>query len=664
MSQCPAKGTKPRPTRQPTGQMTYRQCQDARRQSQHALDRRYALALRAPAAHADPKLVKPPEVTTRLVRKVAAIIDADPTLVEWLTDKFEAGHKRPGRPRELAVRTALTCFVLQVIVRRDFHLYHLPRLMAQMTWRVRRDLGIAYLRNGLPTQLSYGQLLDLFHDMADVFDAWSDDLGDLDNEPEVRAARAADLQELGNRLVRASNHAAPLWSGNAASDATLKSAHERPPDSVMNSKIERRGRDGDAGPSVPLSKIAVDANGEIDPSLFVSIDPVEVVKAATAGRTKRKHSWPSTWSFGAAWVGRANKSKSVHGYALHTAVRSDGPCLVETFTVTPANGAPVEAGLPMLRGIYDHRSTDPAVLAAVAAGEAFILGDVVADGPDTTTDWMLQVKAMNASPIGRLHRTGQEGVRYHKVGRGKKVGEVAVLGGHPVCECISHTPLADLRYPTFPFTSAALQTYQTENNKIDQFERSPNGAVRPDGSRQRIAPHADLKEDGHVGDCEHCVQDDGSPVRGFDGRPRARCCQVRSRLLPREVLALDQGPRFGSRPWYRRWTPRNRVEGSYGILKNLAVVNFCRSFHHFVGLARETIVTVFAIVAYNFHMLNQWTAQQAFIRLPSEDDNFDLFGPLPDAQPVAAAPKVGKAPEPFKAPKGLDFLGLPLAPPG
>ncbi len=31
---------------------------------------------------------------------------------------------------------------------------------------------------------------------------------------------------------------------------------------------------------------------------------------------------------------------------------------------------------------------------------------------------------------------------------------------------------------------------------------------------------------------------------------------------------------------------------------------------------------------------------------------------------LAAAPKVGKAPEPFKAPKGLDFLGLPLGPPG
>ena len=97
-----------------------------------------------------------------------------------------------------------------------------------------------------------------------------------------------------------------------------------------------------------------------------------------------------------------------------------------------------------------------------------------------------------------------------------------------------------------PFTSAALQTYQTENNKIDQFEWSPNGSVRPDGNRQWIAPHADLKEDGHIGGCEHCVQDDGRPVQGFDGRPRARCCQVRSRLLPREVLGLDQGPRFGS----------------------------------------------------------------------------------------------------------------------
>lgn len=68
-------------------------------------------------------------------------------------------------------------------------------------------------------------------------------------------------------------------------------------------------------------------------------------------------------------------------------------------------------------------------------------------------------------------------------------------------------------------------------------------------------------------------------------------------------------------------------------------------------------MTAFAIVADNFHMLRQWSAQQRLEPEPGIDDGFDPFGPLPSAQPTAAAPPVIEEPKPFKEPKGLDAVG-------
>jgi hypothetical protein len=197
--------------------ITHRQIMQARRQAQEATLRRYQLLGRAPVASADPDLVDAHTIRTRLVRKAAKIVDADPTLVAWVTDLIEAGYKRPGRPRELTVRTALICFVLQAIVHKNFLLFHLPRTLAAMTWRVKRELGISYLKkDGRPSQVSYTQILGIFHTLADTFDAWDDDLGALDENALVRAEQAANLQEFIDRLIRASNHAAPMWSGNGA----------------------------------------------------------------------------------------------------------------------------------------------------------------------------------------------------------------------------------------------------------------------------------------------------------------------------------------------------------------------------------------------------------------------------------------------------------------
>jgi hypothetical protein len=314
--------------------------------------------------------------------------------------------------------------------------------------------------------------------------------------------------------------------------------------------------------------------------------------------------------------------------------------------------------------MHDRRSNDTAVLDAVADGTAAILADVVADPGYTnaTPDrWHLPIKALGANPIGRMHRTNQDGPRLHAVGRGRRAGTVLTVGGRPVCRCILHTPLAELRYPKFPSTTAELAAYQMKVDRLARFEWEPNGAPRPNGSRSWLAPHRAAGPDGRGGGCEHCVDATGAAVIDPDGTTRTRCCTEASRLLPKEVTALDAGVRHGSLDWYRRWNPRNRVEGSFGVLKSLAVINYGRDYHHFVGLARETIVAAFAIVAYNAHMLAQWEARSALSQT-DDDAEDDPFGGLPSAQPTetmpgATAARAAARRKPTRGPKGLEQLG-------
>lgn len=665
-----SKGTKPkRPSRRRRRSVAYgtHSRADAHRARTAAIAkhrRRFENLGRAATPRRDPKLSGPAPIRTRLIREAVDIVDRDPDLVAWVTDLLAARHKRPGRPRELSVRTALICFVVHTRIYEHFHLSRLPESLATMSWRTRRNLGIDYLRNGTPTQVTYDQLLDIFHAMGDAFDAWDETLDrhGAAQAQAIRDQRAADLQTFTDRLIAASVARAPRWNGRAALDATLKWSHERPPGTTLNSKIGRRGHDGDAGPAVSLTDVV--GTDTPDPSAFEPVDPTTVTKKSRTRRKKRKSNWAKTWGLGSSWVGRPNLAKAVHGYALHTIVRADtdDPCVVEGFTVTPANGDPADAVLPVLRRIHDRRVIDPAVVAAVAAGDGHVLGDVVADPAYTmvgTARWQLPLKALGAIPVGRLHRTNQDGPRRHKVGRGTRAGHVITYGGRPVCECLLRTDLADLRYPKFPYTTAEIAAYQLAIDGVARFEWKPNGAPRSDGKRSWLAPHGGAGPDGHAGGCEHCCTAEGPIVE--DGRPVARCCTVRSRLIPAEVTALDIDVRHGSTEWYARWNRRNRVEGSYGVLKNLSVINWGRDYHHFVGLARETLVATFAIVAYNAHMIATWEARKA---LEERRAAKDPFGPLPSAQPTETVPAATQTRaetrrKPKRGPKGLDFLGPP-----
>jgi hypothetical protein len=283
----------------------------------------------------------------------------------------------------LPLRTALICFWLLAVTQRNFFFINLAPLVGSMSWRVRRELGIDYSdRAGRPHQVSYEQLLRTFHAIADAFDPYEEGIDD----DEARS-RATDLQELINRLVRASS-ADVAHAGNYAIDATLKWAHERPRTAAgrrgLNNKIDRRGHDGEAGPPLTLSAV-IDAEEE------TNLEEAGLIREPLDERKFSRYD-QRTWGGGAGWVGRKNQNKGVFGYALHTATVSDpsAPNVIDALVVTTAKALPAPSIMPAMRDLYDVR---------LAAGQTTPLGDVVADPAYSANpaDWQLPLRAMGAT---------------------------------------------------------------------------------------------------------------------------------------------------------------------------------------------------------------------------------------------------------------------------
>ena len=110
------------------------------------------------------------------------------------------------------------------------------------------------------------------------------------------------------------------------------------------------------------------------------------------------------------------------------------------------------------------------------------------------------------------------------------------------------------------------------------------------------------------------------------------------------------------------------------MLKNLALVNWGRDYHHFVGLTREGLVAAYAAMAYNFHTQRTFSAKLArTAERQAEDDERRRREhrrarrlALPSAQPTKPLPEgvtsEGGTLRPFSGPKGLDYLGTPQGP--
>jgi hypothetical protein len=239
-------------------------------------------------------------------------------------------------------------------------------------------------------------------------------------------------------------------------------------------------------------------------------------------------------------------------------------------------------------------------------------------------EWQLPIRAMGGSAIFRLHRVNQAGRR--------DVRGTTFVDGRPHCECIPNH-LATLAYPKFPYLRRELDDFQADVVRRRPFEMKPNGNYRKNGSRQFLTPHFDKAT--KTGGCKYCVDAFGHPViDATTGQPLPPCCTQATHTFSGTELGMYQDAAFGTKEWEKLWNPRNRVEGSYGVLKALALVNWGHDYHHFTGLARETLVATFAVMAYNFQIQRTHAARMKLLR----GEPLRPHSLLPPAEPTETLP--------------------------
>jgi hypothetical protein len=388
------------------------------------------------------------------------------------------------------------------------------------------------------------------------------------------------------------------------------------------------------GRALPLSTIFDGEDVKFEP------DPLATMRATA----REKASGPSTWGPGSAWVGRANKRKSVYGVALHAVTLSskEAPPFVEAISVTPAPALPAKAATPLLELLVTSRKQELALSP---------LGDVVADLAYSANpkDWQLPIRHMGGSPIFRLHRHNQAGRDIHQ--------GVTFVDGRPYCSCIPDE-LAEIPFPRFPAKKADLIGFAVAVTKRRPFEMPANTSWRDDLSRQFRFPH--WKPRNKRGGCPHCTtREGGQVVDPTTGMPRQRCCERATKVFLAEELGLYQDVPFGELEWFERWNRRDRVEGSFGILKNFEVVNWGHDYHHFVGLPRETLVATFAVVGHNVHIERAWKVKGEL----KESEGFARAKKKKRLQIELSPDEMVYTSPAGRGPKGLEFLGTPRAGP-
>ena len=580
---------------------------------------------------------------------------ATPNWSRGLPAGCDAAQAGPGRPAALPLRSALICFWLLAVTQRNFFFINLAPLVGSLSWRVRRELGIDYTdRAGRPKQISYEQLLRTFHAIAEAFDPYEEGI----DEDEARS-RAAELQELVNRLVRASS-AEVTHSGDYAIDATLKWAYERPRTAAgrrgLNDKIDRRGKDGEAGPPLTLSAVIdADAEGDLEEAGLLR-DPLDERKMSRYDQR--------TWGGGAGRVGRKNKTKGVFGYALHTATVSDPRCpnVIDALVVTTAKACP-----------HPRSCRRCAISTTPVSGRArpipSAMWSLTPPTARTRPTGSCHCRAMGASSWFRLHRTNQGGFR--------SFGDQLFVDGRPCCPCAAYA-LEHRSFPTFPYTGAQLTEYQRWATQRARFEMKPNGPWRPDGGRQFFAVHYERHHPAGTpaGGCEHCVDRFGDPVIDqLTNLPRPRCCTQGTKKLrpPNSASTKKQasGPRSGS-------TSGIHATGS-------RVATGCSRTSPWSTGAATTTTSSGSPESRWSPPLPSWpttstpsaplppnspgspsASERRRTTPPAEPSTTPKILELPSAQPTKTFPggigAESEAARPVSGPKGLEFLGTPQGP--
>lgn len=505
-----------------------------------------------------------------------------------------------GRPRALAIDVLLSAMVLSYDRHQSLALTDVHRVLTKdLADNYQRELG---LRSADGSALTVRQVRYAVTAITSTFDYTGTTAADLPDD--VRAAREAAFQQMLDRLTSAaSTHVAP--TGRYAVDAT-----------AIESAARGRRR---PKPSKAKSNAEAAEQQTVHRELAKGQDRLDLVRAncdpdARWGYRTRTYENKTNMMFGYQMlaftrVGLAASATAGAG-ARHTI--DDQPMLIERIAVVPGNSHGIEETIECL----DRDWLDDTPVLELLADRAFSYG--------TPENWAYQLRDRGIAQVLDLHQNDHGAVPHVKHG-------YTMVDGWPHCPSMpEHLERVDrpkvLSLRPLPRTAGveeraaweadrrAIETFdaQIAERRIYRFERRAKSGSR---SEQFICP----AKAGKV-KCAGCpltrdFGDDVPEVTPPATLPKA-CKQATICVKPTVQPKLRQDLYWGSPEWKASYGRRNRVEGTFGLMKSVKGGNLRRGWTHQVGIVKTSFLLAVAVAASNLASLLRWAKRTGDTRDP------------------------------------------------
>lgn len=594
---------------------------DAREAARIELARRDAVRTAArklaPVKPPKPKLAPKPGMVVKPTREqftlAVELIDASGLVEDFDKDLPDAtGRATGGAPRILTTRALLAGFLLLAMTEQPFLVRDAARLLDGLTPRQRTTLGlparraitermvsrlwnhIAALVNPSPHAACNAHLFDReFWRAAGVLSdpeptAEDEALAEPTPEGEPAAARGASVEDI--ELAR-------------AADVVLSDQHER-----LRRTIETGLGVTHALPEVP------DHTGSyaLDASLMGSWARPARGKTPSHLRVDPEAAW------------RTIKGRNpVFGFAVHTMVRvpekADPGCrptvevpeLIEAFDVTSARMYNTHAGMTLLeRVVARHDREDDAT-----GREPRPRRDLLADREySRNRDWQENAFGCGFTTVFDLARE-QRGV----------TGTLS--NGALVIDGIPFSPGVPSKYKKLPYIDSFAtveDTARTAQGVLDRdvYRLRPQGARRADGSLDLACPASTLvralrcnnKPRSLAHPATRPLVGTALPIITTTVKPDV--CGKEKTRIPFDELPFWQEDPWMSPRWQASYNRRSHVEAAFGHLKDEATHDITRGNIRVLGVAKVSLLLMFAAMAYNIRVINNYEERRKAAELP------------------------------------------------
>lgn len=514
------------------------------------------------------------------------VVDASGTadLLEAAIRTSRRGRRRTCRTRTFLVLLLLAAADGELTIERmhQIGVEELPRPLQS-------ELGIVRARGDRLITMPINDLYYLSRTITKKL-AWTGPAA-ADLDPEERERRQVALQDIVDRLVRATLPARP-GSSYALDESAIWAW----------SRGRRRLRNADANPA---------AGDGVEP---------EALSACPDARWGTK-------------TGKNGEQDAYFGYALHALVRvpdlkpgpsfsdTDDPVLIEAITVTPASTDVVDVSLTMIDRVREHQK----------------MRDLLADRHYSYKEWSRWARQLwlrGIHPVSDL-RTDEHGFRDYN--------GVRIAAGWPHCPA-TPAALAELRRPGTGASRADKETFRRNIARRHAYamrrvnSHVPNGVTRWECPARAGTLGCPLVP----GSVEAARQLDLPAVtRPPRDHTQLSCCKQRTFMIrieepvdtdnarvrtAKQQLALAmkhaQDEYWGDQRWVTSWNRRTYVEGTFGNLKNPNTENVHRGLFRFTGLPLVSLAVAAAVTASNVRQLRNWA-----LRVGDDGASNPLFSP-------------------------------------